>query len=95
MLHPVLLGPGEPGREKFYTNEKMGTLSFKGIFCCVTFINVCEIIMIGCRRHGQKGWRELQGESLRRHLTTCVQMEDDILAEMDELLADFRSQFPR
>nr|XP_039270899.1 dynein heavy chain domain-containing protein 1-like isoform X1 [Styela clava] len=58
-------------------------------------INDPKVLSVLSRRHGQKGWRELQGENLRKHILSCIQMQEELLSNISYLLEEFRSEFTR
>nr|XP_018667303.2 dynein heavy chain domain-containing protein 1-like [Ciona intestinalis] len=54
-----------------------------------------KVLSVLSRRHGQHGWREMQGEHLRKHLSSCNNSAEKLLYDVSSLLEEFRSKFPR
>ncbi|XP_070566099.1 dynein heavy chain domain-containing protein 1-like isoform X2 [Ptychodera flava] len=54
-----------------------------------------KVMSILSKRKGQKGWRELQGENLKKVFQTLIRKMEEILKSMDSTVDNIRSQFPR
>ncbi|XP_066302844.1 dynein heavy chain domain-containing protein 1-like [Branchiostoma lanceolatum] len=54
-----------------------------------------KMLSVLSKRRGQKGWRELQGESLRQLLKWCIEEQEKIIKKLDNKLMATRNEFPR
>ncbi|XP_076800448.1 dynein heavy chain domain-containing protein 1-like [Clavelina lepadiformis] len=88
---------GEPNLVEKFQNEalRFEIVDKKYRVFIQTMLQDPKVLSVLSRRHGQQGWRELQGENLRKHLLSCIKDEEEILHDISSLLSVFRSEFPR
>ncbi|XP_077979356.1 dynein heavy chain domain-containing protein 1-like [Glandiceps talaboti] len=54
-----------------------------------------RVLSILNKRKGQKGWREMQGDVLKKVYQTLIRKMEEILKSMDKNVDKIRNQFPR